>query len=76
MRVSAVSKFLLNIPSDTFAPNLIISGMVNLKKCSIYETLIPHQERQTGEVSIKKFRLLMAALISFGQTILFRIKSG
>jgi hypothetical protein len=50
--------------------------MVNLKKCSIYETLIPHQERQTGEVSIKKFRLLMAALISFGQTILFRIKSG
>ena len=74
MRVSVMDKFILNIPSNTFAPNLIISGVVNLKKYRIYETSIPHRERQTGEVSIKKFRLLMAAIKSFGQTILFRIK--
>lgn len=73
MRTSIISTFIQNIPSDTFAPNLIISGIVNLKKYRFYETPIPHQERQTGEVSIKKFRLLMAAFRSFAQTIRFRL---
>ncbi len=72
MRVSTISQFLLKIPPDTFAPNLIISGVVNLKRYRFFETSIPHQERQTGEVSIKKLRLLVAALKSFRQTVQFR----
>ncbi len=72
MRASFLRSFLPIIPPDTFAPNLIISGMANYHNHKIFETLIPHKERETGEVSIKKFRLLLAALKSFGQTIHFR----
>ncbi len=76
MRTSVVSAIIAKIPTNTFAPNLIISGMVNLKNINFVETPIHHKNRQTGEGSIKSFRLLVAALKSFGQTIRFRISSG
>ncbi|MBC8376468.1 MAG: glycosyltransferase family 2 protein [FCB group bacterium] len=76
MRTSVLSPIIAKIPINTFAPNLIISGMVNLKKVTYFETLIPHHERQTGNVSIRKFRLFMAALKSFWQTIHFRLSSN
>ncbi|NQT61437.1 MAG: glycosyltransferase family 2 protein [Candidatus Marinimicrobia bacterium] len=76
MRTSVLSSIIARIPANTFAPNLIISGMVNLQQIAYYETLIPHQERQTGDVSIKKFRLFIAALKSFWQTIHFRLSSN
>ena len=75
MRTSVMSPIIANIPANTFAPNLIISGMVNLKKINHSETLIPHQSRQTGEVSIKRFKLLLVSLKSFWQTIHFRLFS-
>ena len=75
MRTSVMSPIIANIPANTFAPNLIISGMVNLKKIKHFETLIPHQLRQTGEVSIKRFKLLLVSLKSFWQTIHFMLFS-
>jgi dolichol-phosphate mannosyltransferase len=60
------------IPSDTFSPNVIISGFVGLAKLRFYECPIPHRDRRTGEVSIRKWRLLRAAMKSFGETIAFR----
>lgn len=62
------------IPNNTFAPNVIISGYVGAKKLSYFQHLIPHQDRQTGEVSIKKWKLLKAAMKSFWQTIFFSFK--
>ncbi len=75
MRASALHSTISNIPMNTFAPNLIISGVVNLTKLTYFEVLVPHQQRQTGKVSIKKFRLFLAALKSFWQTIHFRLIS-
>ncbi len=73
MRVSAFQKFIQTIPAQTFAPNLILSGLSNLEKLRYLEIPIPHQNRQTGEVSIKKLSLLIAAFKSLVQTINFRL---
>ena len=64
------------IPEDTFAPNVIISGVACLKKLNVTEIPVHHRNRQTGEVSIKKIKLLKAALKSFFQTITYRIVNG
>ena len=73
MRVSAFKEIWETIPQDTFAPNVIISGMAGFHKLRCYETRVPQKDRQTGEVSIKKWKLFKAAVKSFLQTIVFSI---
>lgn len=74
MRGSVLSNQILRIPTDTFAPNVIISGLMCKENRRVMEIPLPHNERTTGEVSLRKFRLFMAAFKSFLQIILFRIK--
>lgn len=71
MRASAFREIYSQIPADTFAPNVIISGMAAHHKLRSYEIRVPQKDRQTGEVSIKKWKLLKAAMKSFWQTIRF-----
>lgn len=73
MRVSAFKDVFSTIPLTTFAPNVIISGMVARKGLRFFETRVPQHDRTTGEVSIKKWKLLKAAATSFGQTIRFAL---
>jgi len=74
MRCSVFKSLYSQIPDDTFAPNLIISGMAakNITRC--FQSLVPQRERHTGEVSIKRWRLFKAAVRSLVQTISFSIK--
>ena len=58
---------------ETFAPNVIISGMAAKKHLRCYEIRVPQHERITGEVSIKKWKLFKAAVRSFVQTIVFAL---
>jgi len=74
MRVSAFAAFFGDIPHDTFAPNVILSGLSAKHNLRCFEIPVPQRDRQTGEVSIKKWRLLRAATRSFSQTIGFSIK--
>lgn len=60
------------LPDDTFAPNLIVSGIASIKKLNVYEVPLQKRKRTTGKVSIQKMKLLKVALKSFVQTILFR----
>jgi glycosyltransferase involved in cell wall biosynthesis len=76
MRVSSFSDVFRNIPSDTFAPNVIISGMAARKKMRCFEMPVRQRDRQTGEVSIKKWKLLKAAIKSFRQTVCFAFSRG
>ena len=71
MRSEKFVNIFKEIPRDTFAPNLIVSGYVAKKKLRILEQNVPCYPRETGEVSIKKWKLLKAAIKSFWQTILF-----
>ena len=72
LRTAAFGQLFHKIPANTFAPNVIISGYAAYKKLGIKELKIKHQFRTTGEVSIKRWKLLRAAVQSFWQTIRFR----
>jgi dolichol-phosphate mannosyltransferase len=74
MRGAAFRELYQRIPADTFAPNVIISGFAAQRRLRIFQVPIIHQFRRTGEVSIKHWKLLRAAIQSFGQTITFRMK--
>ena len=73
MRTAAFEPLIAAVPPDTFAPNVILAGLACLHKLRIFETPVPHQCRQTGEVSIRSFKLIKVSLRSFRQTIGFRV---
>lgn len=75
MKTSVFKNLYDKIPKNTFAPNLIISGLAAKNKLKIYQTKVPYQFRKTGEVSIKKWKLFKAAVKSFYQTIKFALKN-
>ena len=71
MRAEVFAPFYAQIPDDTFAPNVILSGLAARHRLRLLEIPVPQHDRTTGEVSIKKWKLLKAAARSFAQTILF-----
>jgi dolichol-phosphate mannosyltransferase len=64
------------VPLDTFAPNVLLSGFASLKKLRIVEIPVPAKLRETGEVSIQKFKLFKVALKSLRQTVRFRFSQA
>lgn len=76
MRSSRFGDVFKRIPENTFAPNVILSGYVAKANVRYFEHPVVHGERQTGEVSIKKWKLLRAAMVSFFQTMAFSFSIG
>jgi glycosyltransferase involved in cell wall biosynthesis len=74
MKSELYKEYFETIPADTFAPNVIIAGITCQKNFKIYEIPVKYNFRTTGEVSIKKWKLLKAAVKSFMQTIMYRIR--
>ena len=72
MKSIKFKSLIFKIPNNTFAPNLIISGYVSLSNLKYYQIKIKHNDRVTGEVSIKKWKLFKAAFRSMLQTVKFR----
>lgn len=64
----------IKIPENTFAPNVILSGIAAIKKLRVLEIDINCTPRMTGVVSINKLKLLKAVIKSFLQTVKFRFK--
>lgn len=75
MRSKKFALFFTSIPSDTFAPNVIISGCAVQSQLRIKQIPIASHLRETGEVSIKKWKLFKVALKSFNQTITYRLRN-
>ena len=71
MRVSAFRDFYAAIPLTTFAPNVILSGLAARHGLRAFEVRVSQHERATGEVSIRKWKLLKCAVKSFWQTVTF-----
>jgi glycosyltransferase involved in cell wall biosynthesis len=69
IRQSSLAGILSMIPDDTFAPNVIISGLAARSGLRVREVWVPHRGRRTGTVSIVKWRLWKAAARAFGQTV-------
>lgn len=59
----------IELPEDTFAPNVILSGLAIRQGLRIYEHSVPYRPRATGSVSIGSWRLWWAAMKSFHQTV-------
>lgn len=71
MRTDKFSADISKIPADTFAPNVIITGIALKRKMRVKQIPVVFNSRETGEVSIKKFKLLKSAIKSFFQTVKF-----
>jgi len=71
MRTDVLKQILRRIPKTPFAPNVAISGLLALSRARVKNVPVPHSNRQTGEVSIKKWKLLKAAAKSFSAGIMF-----
>ena len=74
MRCAVFKKYFRSLPENLFAPNVILSGIASMDNLRVCEIPVQQKERSTGEVSIKKFRLLRAALTSYRQTISQRFR--
>lgn len=72
IRANILKQIVDQIPDDTFAPNVIISGVLSKAGLRIYEHPVPHENRKTGEASIVKWKLWRSAVKAFWQTFFFR----
>lgn len=69
MRARLLERVIVQIPTDTFAPNVIISGAFARAGLRIYNHPVPHEHRRTGTVSIVKWKLWKSVLRAFWQTL-------
>lgn len=69
IRASLLGPVVRQIPDDTFAPNVIISGALARKGVRIYNHPVPHRGRRTGTVSIVRWKLWKSCCKSFLQTL-------
>jgi glycosyltransferase involved in cell wall biosynthesis len=68
MRRASLTKMLEHIPPDTFAPNVILSGLAGRMKLRLYEIPVPHSGQRTVTVALNKWKLWKTALRCLRQT--------
>ncbi|MEX0600557.1 MAG: glycosyltransferase family 2 protein [Rhodothermales bacterium] len=61
-----------HIPPDTLAPSLFLALYANTNGYDVCEMDVPHKERDTGEVSIQRMKLVKFCATAFGQLLSFR----
>jgi len=59
------------IPADTLAPSLFLAVFAIRTGCTLAFREVPHRERETGVVSIRRWKLLKFCARAFGQLIAF-----
>ena len=69
IRRSSLVAILSMIPDDTFAPNVIISGLAARSGLRVREVWVPHRGRRTVTGSIVRWHLWKAAVRALGQTV-------
>lgn len=72
MRSSLLRPIVAQIPADTFAPNVIISGVFARWGCRILNVPVPHSGRRTGRVSLMRWKMWRAAFRAARQTLACR----
>lgn len=60
------------IPPDTLAPSLFLAIFAKKRNYRVHEIDVPHKERSTGEVSIRRLKLLKFCIRGFIQMLAFR----
>ncbi len=75
MRAAALAEFLPFIPADTFAPNVVLSGLFARRRLRIDQLPVPHRGRRTGTASIVRWRLWKSAARAFVQTLRLALRT-
>jgi dolichol-phosphate mannosyltransferase len=73
IRASCLEPIIKQIPNNTYSPNILISGALSSSSLRIYTHQIPCEGRKTGSPSVMRWKLMKVILISFWQTLLFRL---
>lgn len=60
------------IPAETLAPSLFLAVYMVKAGYDVAEVSVPHKERESGMVSIRRWRLLKFCVRGFGQLLAFR----
>jgi len=60
------------IPADTLTPSIFLALFMARRGMTIAEVEVPHRERQTGVVSIRRWKLFKFCRKAFGQLLQFR----
>jgi glycosyltransferase involved in cell wall biosynthesis len=60
------------IPPNTLAPSLFLAIFARTRGFDIVDVDVVHKERNTGQVSIRRFKLLKFCVRGFGQLLAFR----
>src|SRR5262249_9611732 len=60
------------IPPDTLAPSLFLALFLRCGRFAVAEKAVPHRARQTGVVSIRRWKLLRFCCRAFLQLLAFR----
>jgi len=77
IRGSFLKKLLAQLPTPTpFAPNIFLAVMAKKAGFNTFDIPITHKERQTGTVSILKWKLLKVCFQSFRELAQFRFDLG
>jgi glycosyltransferase involved in cell wall biosynthesis len=74
MRRKALQATLAHIPSDTFAPNVAISGLAARADLRIHQEWVPHSGRVGGRASLVRWSLVKGAARAFVQTIVIAVR--
>lgn len=69
IRSKILERIVQHIPVNTFAPNIIVSGIICKFGLRTFEHPVFHENRKTGEVSIVKWKLWKSTAIAFWQTL-------
>lgn len=69
MRSERLREMLAFIPPDTFAPNVAVSGLAGMARLRVANMPVPFRLRQTGKVSLVRWKMLTGAVRSFLQTL-------
>jgi glycosyltransferase involved in cell wall biosynthesis len=64
------------IPTGTLAPSLFLAAFMKVRGADLVEIDVAHRERQTGEVSIRRWKLIKFCARAFRQLARFRAGLG
>ena len=73
MRRESVQPLLQSIPSDTFAPNVLLTGFGIHAQLRIVQCAVPHRATGTGTAGIAGWRALLVGWRSFRELVRFAI---
>ena len=76
MRARTLKPIVAAIPDATFAPNILISGVLGKRRRRVLNLPVIHENRKTGTGSLANSKIWKIAARALGETLRFRMPRG